>query len=461
MTSKNNLNSIGFKSGIDFYSADQFDIRFNRPDIVLKRLGFASDEIIEMYRKAYERRLEKLGFTEDMFLNDWHTPDVKITNLSEIDISTDENNILIDILATDSKYPIDRINIWVNDVPIFGLNGISYRNKNLQEVVDTYSIELMVGVNNIQFSCLNKNAVESRKELIEVVYHPKVEEKPNLYIIAVSVSDYGNEKINLKYAQKDGRDIVDLFTTTKYLNKQYNNIYIDTLFNSNATLLNFLNLRKKLISTKVNDKVIVFFSGHGVLDQDLNFYFATTDIDFKNPQEKGISFTQIEAFLDSIPARQKLLLLDACHSGEVDKGVLSPGFVEKQEVLDSIENNQVFAYNTKSISLNIAQTGLGMNNSFDLMKEMFVGLDKGTGSVAISAASGLGYAIESNKWQNGVFTYTILYGLKHKKADKNKDGIITVTELKNYSIKEVERLTNGKQKPTSRKENLEFDWRVW
>jgi hypothetical protein len=52
-------------------------------------------------------------------------------------------------------------------------------------------------------------------------------------------------------------------------------------------------------------------------------------------------------------------------------------------------------------------------------------------------------------------------GLKSGKADKNRDGSITTTELKDYVIEKVIELTQGQQNPTSRKENVEFDFRVW
>jgi hypothetical protein len=60
-----------------------------------------------------------------------------------------------------------------------------------------------------------------------------------------------------------------------------------------------------------------------------------------------------------------------------------------------------------------------------------------------------------------VFTYTIINGLKNKAADMNNDKQITISELKEYSIKEVEELTAGKQKPTARKESIGFDWKIW
>lgn len=39
----------------------------------------------------------------------------------------------------------------------------------------------------------------------------------------------------------------------------------------------------------------------------------------------------------------------------------------------------------------------------------------------------------------------------------NGGKIVMVSELKEYVSKEVKRLTNGAQKPTSRRESLEFD----
>ena len=78
----------------------------------------------------------------------------------------------------------------------------------------------------------------------------------------------------------------------------------------------------------------------------------------------------------------------------------------------------------------------------------------------ISAAAGNSYALESDEWKNGVFTYCLLDGLKNRKADLNDDGSITVNELKEFVSKEVERLTEGAQKPTSRSENLEFDFKI-
>ena len=95
------------------------------------------------------------------------------------------------------------------------------------------------------------------------------------------------------------------------------------------------------------------------------------------------------------------------------------------------------------------------------MQELFADLRRGTGAMVISSASGVEFAYESADWKNGVFTYALLEGLKSGKCDTNKDKEVQISELKDYVFKRVSELTNGKQHPTSRRENLEFDFVVW
>jgi len=61
----------------------------------------------------------------------------------------------------------------------------------------------------------------------------------------------------------------------------------------------------------------------------------------------------------------------------------------------------------------------------------------------------------------GVFTYAFVEGLKTGNADVNKDGIILVSEIREYVFDKVQLLTTNLQHPTSRRDNLEFDFRVW
>ena len=149
--------------------------------------------------------------------------------------------------------------------------------------------------------------------------------------------------------------------------------------------------------------------------------------------------------------------MDACHSGEVDKDEVT---VTKQPVLASNENSKA-KISFRGFGNVKSKSELGLGSSFELMKQLFADLRRGSGAVVIASASGVEYAIESDTWQNGIFTYSIIDGLQSKKADANRNGEVTVSELLNYTSKRVIDLTNGKQHPTSRRENLDFDFVVW
>src|SRR5690606_12446955 len=103
-------------------------------------------------------------------------------------------------------------------------------------------------------------------------------------------------------------------------------------------------------------------SGHGLLNNDFDYFLSTYDVDFNNPQNKGLPYEMLEDLLDSIPARNKLLLIDACHSGEVDK--------EELIRIDSTINSNTIK-GVKPIIYK-KENSLSTRSSFELMQNIFV-----------------------------------------------------------------------------------------
>ena len=92
---------------------------------------------------------------------------------------------------------------------------------------------------------------------------------------------------------------------------------------------------------------------------------------------------------------------------------------------------------------------------------MFSNLESSSGANIISSAGGAEYAIEGDQWNNSVFTYSIINGLKNDKGDINHDSTIDLVELHDYVSQTVSDLTNGRQKPTSREVNYNQTFVIW
>ena len=428
-----------------YYPFEQFDLKFNRPDIILKDLALGDEKIRSFYYKAYLKRLKKMNLTESQLSGELHLPQIQI---KETLLSDEKKSVLLKISALDTKYTLDRVNIYLNDVPIFGHRGINLKEKLIKQYESEIKIELANGQNKIQVSVLNDKGVESLFET-KMIYSNTTEEKPNLYIVTIGTSNYLDSRFNLNYASKDALDVEKLFEKDLI----YNQIFHKVLLDKDVTKNSILAVKDFLVNANRNDVVLIFIAGHGLLDENFDYYYATYDIDFNNPAEKGIIYSELENLLDGLKALKKLLFMDTCHSGEVDKDDVEKSKKQETVVEDVTFRAAGVGIRTKTIE--------GEANTSELVKELFTDLRRGTGATIISSAGGVEYAMESDQWKNGLFTYCLLHGITDKTADLNQDGTIMLSELQEYIQNEVSKLSNGKQKPTSRLENISLDYPIW
>lgn len=453
--SRQGFESVAFRLGPTVVPVELFDLRLNRPDIVLARFGYAPRELLDLYEKAHHKRLRKMGLDAAALRPEYHLPTVQI--LGEVPPSTPGRRVELNVVAEDSRYPLDRLAVYVNDVPIHGAAGIDLRAAKTQRDARKLAIDLLPGRNKIQVATLNAAGTESLKQTVEVV-STATAPTPDLYVVSVGVSKYADVRMNLKYAAKDARDIADMF---KVRGARYGKVEVLQILDGDARRENILAAHKQLASTKIDDHVVVFVAGHGMLDTNLDYYFVTHDFDRDKPQRRGLSYDQLESLLDGIPARQKLMMMDTCHSGEVDEDAVrtppplpggpSPAGSESSRDVTMTSDFRTFSYGEAVHS---------PDRSGELLAQLFADLRRGSGAAVISSASGAEFALESARWRNGVFTFSVLQGLMTGQADLDRDGTIRVSELRDYVVGEVHRLTRGAQTPTSRRENLEFDFPV-
>lgn len=439
--SKGILKDLRFMKGNNIYRFESFDHILNRPDIILKQMGSTNSELITNYETAVKLRAEKTGFNINSDPNDLKLPKLVIKNKNNLTISTSQTTLTIDVDALDENSTLKEILIYVNGIKIQNI-AIS---KNLSKSSHKLTVKLTPGTNFVEVSCININGRESLRESHEIVCTANVPQK--VYFLGVGVSNYKETDFNLQYAAKDVRDLVKNFKST-----YGKNLFVDTLINKNATLENFKKSILKLSKSTENDLIIVSLNGHGLLDKDYNFYFGTYDVEFLNPSARGISFTEIDKMFEQVKARNRIVFIDACHSGELDKNEVGIHCEKTQ-----LPVKEVKFRGSENLQAITKKTGI---STYQIMRDFFSDLSAQSGSHIIAAAGGFEYAMESDQWHNGVFTYSVLQGLKNKLADEDKNGVITVEELQRYVQTNVVNLTNGKQLPASRKSNFRNDFTI-
>lgn len=436
-----NPNKVAFLKEIDgnvFYDK-LLDFNKNRPDKVLSSIGKANKTDIKLYKKASELRRQFFNIKNSI-------SEHSNNSFVQIDYANQDftvNKKTVSIAAKDNENHLNISQVINGQV----LDDLDINSKPLVNLPISY------GENHIQLFTNNSTLGKEVK-----ITSKLKEENENLIVCTISVSKYKDADYNLNYAVKDGKDIVNAF---KKQSDAYTAIKPYHLYDEEVTKENIEQLIKQ-IDSNPNDKIIFFLSGHGLLDNGNNFFFATHDVDFNNPKDRGMGLTYFQQLLSKLKSQKKLLFIDACYSGLVDTSETSTD----EAIVSDTDNNTIIkeqSFNTKGAKASSAKTtsNTSTKSAFELMQNVFSSFSSSTGLETITAASGNSVALESPRWQNGSFTYAIKLGLLDYQADANGNGIITVNELKNYILETVPKITNGTQQPTSREANKYLNWNIW
>ncbi len=165
-----------------------------------------------------------------------------------------------------------------------------------------------------------------------------------------------------------------------------------------------------------DDLLLLYFSGHGVLDDEGRLYLAVKDSECQSLTATAIPAAFITDEMDRSRSNRQVLVLDCCHSGAFgrgSKGERAPG------------------------------ARVGTATAFK---------GSGFGHVVLTATDSTQYAWEGDELigqpENSIFTNYFIQGLKTGEADTNADGDITLDELYDYIFeqvrKEERRQTPGK-----------------
>ncbi|MBL8217526.1 MAG: tetratricopeptide repeat protein [Bryobacterales bacterium] len=162
--------------------------------------------------------------------------------------------------------------------------------------------------------------VASRDIVLEDRYVKQPVALPRAYALVVGVSDYKNlpPKQDLRFAERDAEAIYNVLISPEGGNLDFQNVR--KLLGADATLANLREALETWLPQTLTeaDQLYIFFVGHGMSGPDGRVYLSPYDIDVKSFAQSAYPLEQLATQLtQKIKARRKVLLLDACHSGDV------------------------------------------------------------------------------------------------------------------------------------------------
>ena len=340
------------------------------------------------------------------------------------------------IEVTPGSEPLKEVKVRVNGVLQRSFNGNELNIQLGGHATLDAKVDLAEGQNWIEVTAMDVKGRPSNLEHFRTIL-PKAQETPKRYIVGMGCSEYDRPELNLQYAAKDAGDVLKTFSEAG--GRESMTLLLTNKDDDPEALEK---IRSFTADTKESDEVILFCAGHGMLDEHLDYVYAGHNFDPEHPGQTGI---KLDALIDAISAGKslkRLILMDTCQSGLVG---------EKDEMklaqMDTTLPTGVRAIKNRGMKVLPVELMSGTDQQ-RFIEELFLlpGLHRGVN--IIGASGGAEYAMESSRWNNGVFTSSIIEALRDKKADMDNQGRISVSDLKTYLAKRVPELTGGAQKPS-------------
>ena len=148
-----------------------------------------------------------------------------------------------------------------------------------------------------------------------------------------------------------------------------------------------------------DDLVLLYFSGHGLKDQNARFFLSTRDT---GRDQKGnfsrataLAATKLQEYITDSHSKRQIIILDCCFSGALVQGMPIKGEFNIQEELG------------------------------------------GRGRAILTSSSPSEYSFESDNKDLSIYTKYLVEGIETGAADKDGDQLISVNELHEYASERV------------------------
>ncbi len=399
----------GLNRAPDFFRADQFRQRLERPDVLERLLEAGSvgeafkladlgppppgDEALRQ-QIAAAPRIEILAPVADSTVLDRVARVQARIEIPEAAKLTEARVFAGGIAGQSPRIVAEQTNDGLRRVTYEWTASLPNEPRNLIQVL-AHTADQAVGLGSV------------------IVEQPplKPTRSPQLYVLALGMNEYRDGDVQpLRYAVADTQALVQ---TLKSRAASLFQIAEPTLLvNEQVTPSRwretFGQLRERLRDVSPDDLLVIFMAGHGFVDHRSGRYFfagygITRDEFNRADYSSSIPWSDLQLLAD-VPCR-KLALLDTCHSGAI------------QPLRGRHLKTAVRAFQSDQI-------------------------------LTLTASAGHERSEENVRWGHGAFTKTLLDGLDGQ-ADTSHDGLVSLGELIEHVQHGVPVLTEGRQNPTA------------
>jgi hypothetical protein len=398
----------GPKHSARYLPVHQFRRQLYRPDVIDQVLEAASvPEAVAVANATLEEAPPVIDLRQVDAIGKLSPPQVRILSPQPGMVTKEGQVHILAEIVSQNDNPIADVRLLVNGRPsgqkgaaVVGGEGAAQSRLSLSQAVT-----LLPGENTISLLASNARAT-SVPVSVTVTYDAPQEEQarqPKLHLLSIGVSEYANQRLNLRYAHLDARDFAGAWDSQR--GRLYSDVAVTVLVNAEANSSRVREAMSSLVAgVDRHDVAVIFLSAHGVRDAQQEYYLGTHEVDPKNLPATGVHFREVTQLLEQLPCKV-LVFVDTCHSAGIT--------------------------GAKSITA---------DPLYELTSDEY-------GAIVFASSLSREISLEDEAWGHGAFTKAILETFADQDSDVNGDGYLSLAEMEQHVCDKVQKLTDGLQHP--------------
>ncbi len=412
------MKSMYFVLGLEIIELEQLKDRYYEPDLLPMLMGF---------KKGTLRNVEALD---------------ELALYPELEAKLKNNKLVIDLKKRSGGF--GKVSVFINgtevledacqgkggctvDLSAFKSHFFSAENERAKNTISisAFNVEGWLKSPPLVLHLFSKSsrgeAGGEDSDDLDLSFGPAPD--PRLYAIVVGTSDYSGSDIDLGFPDKDAGAMAEVFQTiaagTEMFKEEVHVTLLTTASEDASLQPGKANIKaafqKVAAESHAEDVLLIFLAGHGVTwsgEGKNDFFYLTKDVGSMKLDAAEvrnnfcISTDTLSAWISTIPAKKRVVILDACHSGKAAQSLVASRTVTSSQ-----------------------------KRELERLKDR-------TGMFVLAASESNQKSWEDEQLQQGLLTYSLLFGLNSRKGVK-PNGAVDVLDLFQFARDYVPQLASG------------------